>query len=172
MDCWAKTLKNSLKSMPRDALQTRQLATLYGCSTEALRQCTTSSSQPSRSRVRACAMPLRANQGCGLWRVWALGIRQGACLSRRRVCTLTPNGYTRRSSPEGAAVRLAEAWHTLWRKVTMHTRRSIGLSKATQALSRVTTDKHRSKQVGQTRTAIWPLPTSPDAQAMEGNQHQ
>jgi len=81
MDYWAKTLKNSLKSMPRDALQTRQLATLYGCSTEALRQCTTSSSQPSRSRVRACAMPLRANQGCGLWRVWALGISERRCLS-------------------------------------------------------------------------------------------
>jgi hypothetical protein len=87
MDYRAKTLKKNLKSMPRDALQTRHLATLHGYSTEvqkyrstevqkyrsteALRQCTTISNQVDLApeRVPCLCEPIRAAGfgACGHW---------------------------------------------------------------------------------------------------------
>ena len=69
------------------------------------------------SRQSVCSASA-SHQGCGLWRVWALGISERRCLSAASFDVHPQWPCPTKLPAQRAAVRLAGALRTLWRKVT------------------------------------------------------
>jgi hypothetical protein len=124
MDYQAETLKNNLKSMPRDTWRTHQLAAPYSCTTTPLHSGTSSlvhrliyqtksvsrqsvcSASASQSGLRALARGSIGDQGTPLFEPSGeFGVTPQWCPSTKLPA-------------QRAAVRLAGALRTLWCKVT------------------------------------------------------
>jgi len=133
------------------------------------------------SRQSVCSAPASQSGLRGkLWRGAILEIRERRCLSRRRVRRYPQCCPSPKLPAQRAAVRLAGALRTLWRKATLHHRRSIGLTASiTPYCINVSTSSARTDgglnqlPYRPLPSLAWPLPfthpqTPPPPQAANG----